>query len=174
MFFPLALLPSPAYTRFRELTSFGGEHDSTGLRAKHKLNTPLLRCGSPRNTLRFAALPRRHSKIETGSRQAPRFRFLILIDDATSDSSRSPTQTAVILSAAEESKRQPFRVRPAKTKPINSDSDASLPCAHADASHDDAPDAPSDDDAAPPRSPNRQSTTPEQLQTTPTSGCISR
>ena len=30
--------------------SSGGEHDSTGLRAKHKLITPLLRCASPRNT----------------------------------------------------------------------------------------------------------------------------
>ena len=30
-------------------TSSGGEHDSTGLRAERKLNTPLSRCASPEN-----------------------------------------------------------------------------------------------------------------------------
>ena len=31
-------------------TSSGRGHDSTGLRADRKLNTPLLRCASPENT----------------------------------------------------------------------------------------------------------------------------
>ena len=76
VFSPLAPALPQAYTGSCELSSYGGEHDSTGLRAKQKLNTPLLRCASPRNTLCSAALPRRHSKIETGSRQAPRFHFI--------------------------------------------------------------------------------------------------
>jgi hypothetical protein len=55
--------------------SYGGEHDSTGLRAKHKLITPRTRCASPRNTLSFSALPRRHSQNRNGERIAPRFHF---------------------------------------------------------------------------------------------------
>jgi hypothetical protein len=49
----------------------GGEHDSTGLRAKQKLITPLLRCASPEQ-LRFTAnFLRRHSKTKRGAIGSP-------------------------------------------------------------------------------------------------------
>ena len=43
----LAFLILQAYKTLVSSKSSGGEHDSTGLGAKQKLNTPLLRCASP-------------------------------------------------------------------------------------------------------------------------------
>jgi hypothetical protein len=51
--------------------SSGGEHDSTGLRAKQKLNTPLSRCASPRNTRVVRGFRDDTSKKETGSFGSP-------------------------------------------------------------------------------------------------------
>ena len=54
--------------------SFGGEHDSTGLRAQHKLNTPLSRCASPRNNAQLcAASETTPANGKTGSRDGSPF-----------------------------------------------------------------------------------------------------
>jgi hypothetical protein len=55
--------------------SSGGEHDSTGLRAKQKLNTPLSRCASPRNTRVVSGFRDDTSKKKKRGASAPRFRF---------------------------------------------------------------------------------------------------
>jgi hypothetical protein len=61
--------------------SSGGEHDSTGLRAEAKLNTPLLRCASPAKRARKSgALPRRHSKTSK-KREPPGSLFCLLVSD---------------------------------------------------------------------------------------------
>ncbi len=49
----------------------GGEHDSTGLRAKQKLITPLLRCASPETATLNSGLFRRHSKTKRGAIGSP-------------------------------------------------------------------------------------------------------
>src|SRR6202022_3956034 len=57
-----------------ELIRLRREHDSTGLRAKPKLITPLLRCASPENTRAVSvASETTQQKKEMGSRQAPHF-----------------------------------------------------------------------------------------------------
>jgi hypothetical protein len=59
-------------------TSSGGEHDSTGLRAKHKLITPLSRCASPRNTTRNSRRFRDDTskKAKRGAFRLPVFAFV--------------------------------------------------------------------------------------------------
>jgi hypothetical protein len=52
----------------------GGEHDSTGLRAKHKLITPLLRCASPKQ-LRLTANFLDDTAKRKGEPSAPLFAF---------------------------------------------------------------------------------------------------
>jgi hypothetical protein len=65
---------------------FGGEHDSTGLRAKHKLNTPLSRCASPRNTRSTCgASETTPANSETGSRQAPRFQLIAIKSESAAN-----------------------------------------------------------------------------------------
>src|SRR5260370_13561264 len=57
-----------------ELIELWREHDSTGLRAKPKLNTPLLRCASPENTRAVSVASETiQQNGEMGSRQAPHF-----------------------------------------------------------------------------------------------------
>jgi hypothetical protein len=60
-----------------ELIEFWREHDSTGLRAAPKLNTPLLRCAVvPETHVTFSVASVATQQIgKTGSRQVPRFVF---------------------------------------------------------------------------------------------------
>jgi hypothetical protein len=60
-----------------ELIEFWREHDSTGLRASPKLNTPLLRCAVvPETHVRFSVASVATQQVgKTGSRQVPRFVF---------------------------------------------------------------------------------------------------
>jgi hypothetical protein len=55
----------------------GGEHDSTGLRAKQKLITPLLRCASPKQ-LRLTANFLDDTAKQKGEPSAPLFAFRIV------------------------------------------------------------------------------------------------
>ena len=54
----------------------GGEHDSTGLRAKQKLITPLLRCASPKQ-LRLTANFLDDTAKQKGEPSAPLFAFSV-------------------------------------------------------------------------------------------------
>src|SRR5580700_4674786 len=62
MFFSLAPRVSRAYKHAVSSLSSGGLHESTGLRSARKLSTPLLRCDSRANRLKFNLLAKRCSK----------------------------------------------------------------------------------------------------------------
>jgi hypothetical protein len=87
--FPFLRLHLPHLGRTREgvsSKSFGGEHDSTGLRAKHKLNTPLSRCASPRNTRSTrGASETTPAKWRNGEPTAPRFHRIDIKSDSAAD-----------------------------------------------------------------------------------------
>jgi hypothetical protein len=51
--------------------SSGGEHDSTGLRAKQKLITPLLRCASPETATLYSELFETTQQNKKGSHRLP-------------------------------------------------------------------------------------------------------
>jgi hypothetical protein len=53
----------------------GGEHDSTGLRAKQKLITPLLRCASPETATLNSELFETTQQNEKGSHRLPFLHF---------------------------------------------------------------------------------------------------
>ena len=53
----------------------GGEHDSTGLGAKHKLITPLLRCASPETATLNSELFETTQQNEKGSHRLPFLHF---------------------------------------------------------------------------------------------------
>jgi len=53
----------------------GGEHDSTGLGAKHKLITPLLRCASPETATLYSELFETTTAKQKGEPSAPLFAF---------------------------------------------------------------------------------------------------
>jgi hypothetical protein len=55
--------------------SSGGEHDSTGLRAKQKLITPLLRCASPETATLYSELFETTQQNKKGSHRLPFLRF---------------------------------------------------------------------------------------------------
>ena len=55
--------------------SSGGEHDSTGLGAKHKLITPLLRCASPETATLYSELFETTTAKQRGEPSAPLFAF---------------------------------------------------------------------------------------------------
>jgi hypothetical protein len=59
-------------------TSSGGEHDSTGLRAERKLNTPLSRCASLRKHAAFCAASETIQQIakEGGAKRFPLLRLM--------------------------------------------------------------------------------------------------
>jgi hypothetical protein len=53
----------------------GGEHDSTGLRAKQKLITPLLRCASPETATLYSELFETTQQNKKGSHRLPFLHF---------------------------------------------------------------------------------------------------
>jgi hypothetical protein len=53
----------------------GGEHDSTGLRAKQKLITPLLRCASPETATLYGELFETTQQNKKGSHRLPFLHF---------------------------------------------------------------------------------------------------
>ena|GEM_PF-6654106 len=55
--------------------SSGGEHDSTGLGAKHKLITPLLRCASPETATLYSELFETTQQNKEGSHRLPSLHF---------------------------------------------------------------------------------------------------
>ena len=56
-------------------TCSGGEHDSTGLRAKQKLITPLLRCASPETVTLYSELFETTQQNKKGSHRLPFLHF---------------------------------------------------------------------------------------------------
>jgi hypothetical protein len=58
--------------------SSGGEHDSTGLRAKQKLITPLLRCASPETATLYSELFETTQQNKKGSHRLPFLRFCVV------------------------------------------------------------------------------------------------
>jgi hypothetical protein len=72
--FSLAIYFLQAYKAAVSSKSSGGEHDSTGLGAKQKLNTPLLRCASPEIDTLYSALSETTQRKKQGSLLAPLFR----------------------------------------------------------------------------------------------------
>ena len=69
----LALFFLQEYNVIVSSKSSGGEHDSTGLGAKHKLITPLLRCASPETATLYSELFETTQQNKKGS---PRLPFL--------------------------------------------------------------------------------------------------
>jgi hypothetical protein len=71
----LALFFLQEYNVIVSSESSGGEHDSTGLGAKQKLITPLLRCASPETATLYSELFETTQQIQKGEPSAPLFVF---------------------------------------------------------------------------------------------------
>jgi len=71
----LALFFLQAYKLTVSSKCSGGEHDSTGLRAKQKLITPLLRCASSETATLYGELFETTQQNKKGEPSAPLFAF---------------------------------------------------------------------------------------------------